>query len=114
MNDNYQLVIEDTLELIRHDVVWFVDASRTAAAPYEVSPVAPASHIAFTSHSVKPQVLLAMALNYYGRAPEAYLLGIRGYEFEFVEGLTRAAQANLAQALELLQERIARQLERCA
>ena len=35
--DNYQLNIEDAMDVAEHDVVWFVDAARTGAGPYAVS-----------------------------------------------------------------------------
>jgi hypothetical protein len=47
-----------------------------------------------------------MAHQYYGAAPQAFLLGIRGYEFEFVEALTPAAADNLQRAVEMLKERL--------
>ena len=109
--DNYQLVIEDAVEISEHDVVWFVDAARSGAEPYEVRPLSPAADIAFTSHLVKPEALLAIADLYYGKSPEAYLVGIRGYEFEFLEGLTDRARANLAQAMMLIRRRISNLLE---
>jgi hydrogenase maturation protease len=105
--DNYQLVIEDAVDIAEHDVVWFVDAARAGAEPFELRPLSPAFEIGFTSHLVKPEVLLAIAGQYYGKMPEAYLLGIRGYEFEFLEGLTDRARSNLAEALALLRDRIA-------
>ncbi len=49
--DNYQLVIEDAIDIAEHDVVWFVDAARTGAEPYEVRALSPAFDIAFTSSS---------------------------------------------------------------
>lgn len=104
--DNYQLVIEDALEIAAHDVVWFVDAARDGAEPYALRPLSPNADIAFTSHLVKPEVLLALAGQYYAKAPQAYLLGIRGYEFEFLEGLTERARGNLAQAVAHLRDRI--------
>jgi hydrogenase maturation protease len=109
--DNYQLVIEDSVEVAAHDVVWFVDAARTGAEPYEVHALSPALDIAFTSHLVKPEVLLAIANQYYGKSPEAYLLGIRGYEFEFLEGLTDRARDNLAQAMVLIRNQLGAVLE---
>ncbi len=86
--DNYQLNIEDAIEVAEHDVVWFVDASRTGAAPFTVNEITPAATLEFTSHLVRPEAILAMARQYYGGAPHAFLLGVRGYEFEFVEALT--------------------------
>ncbi len=47
--DNYQLVVEDAIEIAEHDVVWFVDAARTGAEPYEVRALSPAFDVAFTS-----------------------------------------------------------------
>ena len=109
--DNYQLVIEDALEVAEHDVVWFVDAARSGAEPYEVRPLSATADIAFTSHLVKPEALLAIADRYYGKSPEAHLVGIRGYEFEFLEGLTERACGNLAQAVALIRRRISNLME---
>jgi len=105
--DNYQLNIEDALDVADHDVVWFVDAARTGPAPFAVKAIAPAATLEFTSHLVRPQAILAMARQYYGARPKAYLLGIRGYEFEFVESLTLAAAGNLERAVEMLKHRLA-------
>jgi len=104
--DNYQLVIEDAVDIAEHEVVWFVDAARSGGEPYEVLRLAPAFDVAFSSHLVKPETLLAIAEQYYGKSPEAYLVGIRGYEFEFLEGLTDHARSNLAQAMVLIRHRI--------
>jgi len=109
--DNYQLVIEDAVDISEHDVVWFVDAARSGAEPYEVRRLSAAHAITFTSHLVKPEALLAIAARYYGKSPEAYLVGIRGYEFEFLEGLTHRARGNLAQAMALIRHRIGNLLE---
>jgi len=102
--DNYQLNIEDALDVADHDVVWFVDAARDGSSPFAIEALAPAARLEFTSHLVRPEAILAMAHQYYGAAPQAYLLGIRGYEFEFVEALTPAAADNLQLAVEMLKD----------
>jgi hydrogenase maturation protease len=104
--DNYQLNIEDAAEVAQHDVVWFVDAARTGPEPFYISNVVPASGIEFTSHNVRPEVVLAIARQYYGRSPTAFLLGVRGYAFEFVEELTTGAADNLRAAFGMLSDRI--------
>jgi hydrogenase maturation protease len=109
--DNYQLNIEDALEVAAHDVVWFVDASKTAPSPYEVHEVVPALTIDFTSHLVRPETVLAIARRCYGRAARAHLLAIRGYEFAFAEELTSKATENLQAALGMLSARIRAQLD---
>jgi hydrogenase maturation protease len=104
--DNYQLNIEDALDVADHDVVWFVDAARAGPAPYSVSRLTAAPVIEFTSHLVRPEAVLAIARRYCNRSPPAFLLGIRGYEFEFVEQLTDAATRNMRAALAMISERI--------
>jgi hydrogenase maturation protease len=104
--DNYQLNIEDAIDVGEHDIVWFVDATRTGAEPYSVSELSPAPAIEFTSHIMRPETILAIARQYFHRSPQAFLLAIRGYEFEFVEELTTEARDNLQAALAMLTDRI--------
>ena len=104
--DNYQLTIEDAVDVAEHDVVWFVDASKTGPSPYAVHDVEPASSIEFTSHLVPPEAILAIARQCYGKSPRAFMLAIRGYEFAFVEALTPGATNNLREALAMLTDRI--------
>ena len=104
--DNYQLNIEDALEVAEHDVVWFVDAAKTGPAPYHVHALSAASSIEFTSHVVRPEAILAIARQYYEKAPQAFLLAIRGYEFEFVEELTAGAVENLRRAVDMLTDNV--------
>jgi hydrogenase maturation protease len=104
--DNYQLVIEDAADVAEADAVWFVDASRTGLEPFEIRPLWPAHTIEFTTHLVRPEVILALAKVYFGRSPEAYLLGIRGYQFEFHERLSDDAKENLKLAVDALAGRI--------
>jgi hydrogenase maturation protease len=100
--DTYQLDIEDAMDVAVHDVVWFVDAAKAGAAPFAVRDLTPNATLEFSSHLVRPETILAMAQRYFGRAPQAFLLGIRGYDFEFMEGLTPAAEANLQCAVTML------------
>jgi hydrogenase maturation protease len=104
--DNYQLTIEDAMDVAEHDVVWFVDAAKTGPSPYVVQVLKPAATIEFTSHIVRPEAILAIATQLYGAAPLAYLLAVRGYEFEFIEALTPRAEDNLLSAVAMLTERI--------
>jgi len=104
--DTYQLNIEDAIDVAAHDVVWFVDAAKGGEAPYAVHDVAPAAAVEFTSHILRPEALLAIARQCYGASPKAFLLAIRGYEFEFVEALTPRARDNLQAALAMLTGRI--------
>lgn len=100
--DNYQLNIEDAIDVAQHDIVWFVDASKTGALPYTVQDLSAVSTLDFTSHFVRPEFILAIAQHYFGRLPQAHLLAIRGYEFEFIEELTHGAKDNLRAAVGML------------
>jgi hydrogenase maturation protease len=104
--DNYQLNIEDAIDVAEHDIVWFVDASKTGTVPYSVQELSAVAILEFTSHLVRPEVILAIAHNYFGGLPKAYLLAIRGYEFEFIEELTNGARDNLHAALAMLTDKI--------
>ncbi len=104
--DNYQLTVEDAIDVAEHDVVWFVDAARTGPAPYVVSDLWPATRIEFTSHIVRPEAILAIAQQCFSRLPRAFLLGVRGYAFDFLEELTDDAADNLHAAFAMLSDRI--------
>lgn len=104
--DNYQLNIEDAMDVAEHDVVWFVDAARTGPSPFFIETLAPAATLEFTSHLVRPEAILAMAHQYYDAKPRAFLIGIRGYGFECIEALTPGATANLDLAVEILTVRL--------
>ena len=69
--------------------------------------VVPALEVAFTSHVLSPQTVLAIAEREFGAAPEAHLLAIRGYDFAFEEGLSEEAARNLQLAVAYLSRRIA-------
>jgi len=97
--DNYQLAIEDAMDVAAHDIVWFIDAARTGPSPYSVRAVSPSPAIEFTSHILRPEAVLAIARQCYGASPQAFLLAIRGYAFEFTEALTPGARDNLSAAL---------------
>ncbi len=104
VESDYQLHIEDAAELARHDRVVFVDADRTGPGPFSCSRLRAAkSGLSFTSHSVSPAALLALSQQLFGREPEAWMVAIRGYDFdEFDERLSDGARANMAAATRFL------------
>ena len=108
--ENYQLALEDAIEIADQDIVWFVDATREGDSPCAIGRLLPDLDIAFTSHLLKPQSLLAIAEQQFGRSVEAYLLSIRGYRFDFVEGMSEQARNNLGLAVALMRRRIGRLL----
>ncbi len=100
LGSGYQLQVEDAFEVASHPRVIFVDADRSGPEPFSFQRLLPAAHaLSFSSHSVTPGALLALGRELFDREPEAWLLGIRGYEFDrFDESLSGAARQNLAAA----------------
>jgi len=106
---DYQLSVEDARTVAEHDVVVFADASLSGPEPFSFRRIGPKPGSHFSSHIVEPEGVLALAQEVFRAAPEAYVLGIRGYAFdEFGESLSERAEANLAAALEFI-ERVVRE-----
>jgi hydrogenase maturation protease len=109
IDSDYQLTVEHAAALAEQDAVVFVDAACAGPAPLALRPLppTPADKLdvapTFSTHSVSPAGVLALAAALFGARPAAYQLAIRGYEFnEFGEGLSGRAAANLAAALEFM------------
>jgi hydrogenase maturation protease len=98
---DYQLTVEDAAEVARHEVVLFADADAVGPEPFSCRRLrAGNGRPGFSSHSVEPETVVTLARELFAGEPEAFLLGIRGYEFDaFGERLSERAEANLADAV---------------
>lgn len=102
VDSDYQLTVEDAVELASHDLVVFADADVSGPEPFYVKRLLPEDSpaLGFSSHSVGPKALLSLAKELFACSPECYLIGIRGYEFdEFGERISERAQRNLKEAV---------------
>ncbi len=80
-----------------------MDATKdTAVESFTLSLPSPKLDFSFTSHALSVPAILATAQQCFEYVPEAYLLAIRGYEWELQQGLTSPAQDNLSHSLEFL------------
>jgi len=103
VDSDYQLTVEDAETASRHEVVIFVDAAETGPEPFSVAEVEPVAEVSFSTHSVRPEAVVAMVENLFNSSTTGYVVGIRGYEFnEFAERLSEPARANLAATVEFL------------
>ena len=100
---NYQLNAEDALAVAGARAVVFVDAVREGVAPFSFQPLKPQATIAFSTHAMSPESVLALAAELYNERPPAWLLAIRGCAWETNEPPTPEALANLAVARDFLQ-----------
>jgi hydrogenase maturation protease len=96
----HQLQIE-LVELLRDcAAALFVDASRTAGAPFTVRELEPAQSRGVFTHSLPPDVLLGVYREVYGVAPPpATLLAVRGECFDLGAPMTDGARQHLEAAV---------------
>lgn len=108
VDSDYQLIVEDAHQIAQHDVVIFVDADATCAESFYFKEIQPAkTGSGFSSHSVTPPEVLALARELFSSNVRAYVLGIRGYEFEeFGEGFSEQAATNFEEAKQFLVEKL--------
>lgn len=103
----YQLTVEDAHELQDYDQIIFVDASINSDAPFQFGKIAGNTLNPLASHSLTPESLLQLCDILYQHLPEAFMLAIRGYEFDkFEEKLTPQADHNCQAALSMLFEEL--------
>lgn len=96
---DFQLQVEHALDLAGRRRVLFVDASLTAAAPFEISQLAPARDARISTHAVTPETVIQVYVELHAHAPPACtLLALHGIEFELGAGLSPAAQHALDSA----------------
>jgi hydrogenase maturation protease len=100
---NYQLNIEDA-EIIRNfDLVIFADASvEDLPDPVTLTRLDGENELSFTSHAASPGYVVHLCTKLFDITPESYLLHIRGYEWDFKEGLSEKGTASLEMALEMM------------
>jgi hydrogenase maturation protease len=110
VDSDYQLVVEDAHTIAGYDVVIFADADATGPEPFSFRRIEPTGDKigGFSSHSVSPAEVLALAREMFSAKTTAYVLGIRGYMFEeFGERFSNKAKENLAAATTFI-ERVLR------
>lgn len=97
---NYQLNIEDAFLIKDFDLVFFCDASREDIRDFCLTKVSPSeAHIEFTMHAVSPAFVLDLCQKIYHKTPDTRLLHIKGYEWDFREGISNQTKKNLEAAL---------------
>ncbi len=102
-DSNYQLNIEDAEKISEWEIVVFVDASKEGIHEYKYCKIHPQEDkVEFTMHAVSPAYVLHLSETLFNKKPQAYILGIKGFEWELEEGLSANAKLNLEQAFQFL------------
>ena len=112
-DSNYQLNVEDAYSISGSDIVIFVDASIDAEEPFTFKRIEPSNEITFTTHSMSPESVLALSKEIYDKDMDAYVLAIRGYEWEFDKELSPKAAQNFNEAYDFLTEKIKELVSSC-
>ncbi len=108
-DSSYQLNIEDAEKVSEWDIVVFVDASKDEKLhEYSCKKVEPSdAKVEFTMHAVSPSYVRHLSEELFNKTPETYILAIKGYEWDFKEGLSANATLNLEQAFQYLTRKLA-------
>lgn len=105
-DSDYQLSVEAAAAAAEVETVIFADADTSGPEPFwmkrlELGSIRPS----FSSHSISPEGVLALARELFDAKTEAWIMGIRGYQFnEFGERLSPGARENLNAAYEFLEK----------
>ena len=100
-----QLTPELAEDIAGYERVCFIDA-HTSAIPEElhVAEVSPIFQNSPFTHHITPQTCISLASTLYDVTPEALLVSIRGYEFDFSRQLSQQTQALVSQAVQTIWE----------
>ncbi len=102
-DSNYQLNIEDAELISNYDLVIFADASAENIDNCQITGVNPSdARVEFTMHAVSPAFVLKLCNDIFKKYPETLLLHIKGYVWDFKEGISARAQENLNSAFNIL------------
>jgi len=110
---DYQLQIEHAVDLEHRECVLFIDASVSAPPPYDFQQLQAEQDESYTTHAMNPAAVLAVYQQVNKQDhPPAYMLTIRGYDFELGEGMTEQAEKNLQQSFDFVKKLLNTDIEK--
>ncbi len=103
--EDYQLQIEHALDLEGADLALFLDAGRDTREPFSFAEIFPRQGLTPLSHALAPESVLSIFEQTLGReAPPAFLLCVRGENFELGAELSAEGAARLEAAWTFLRQ----------
>jgi len=100
--EDFQLQIEHSLDLCDRRLALFIDAGSGTPAPYTFQRSEAATDFAHTTHALKPEAVLQVHVQTEGQPPPAWVLCVRGEQFELGAALSPTAEKHAAAAFALL------------
>jgi hydrogenase maturation protease len=101
---DFQLQVEHALDLQNRELILFVDAHLSCEPPFTLTRLHPETDRSYTTHAMSPAAVLQVFTEICPQSPPpAFLLSIRGEQFELGEGLSQAAQQYLEAAWQFTQ-----------
>jgi len=101
--EDFQLQIEHAIDLKGRQMALFIDAGDNTPGPFTFSRIAPHEGIAHTSHALPPESVLQVYRQIEGEdPPPAFVLCVRGEQFELGKPLGAAAASHVEQAFVFL------------
>lgn len=102
--EDFQLQVEHAMDMAGRRLVMFIDAGMDTPAPYAFYRAQPRDAGTPYSHALTPEAVLAVYPQVYREAPPpAFILCIRGEQFELGSPLSPAAASRLDSAMDFMQ-----------
>lgn len=98
VDSNYQLNIEDTFEVSKFDVVFFVDASKIIKTEFKIKKLNLKRNKFsnfYTTHKLLPENILFLSDELFRKQPDVYLITIKGYKWGLSEIPSKKGMRNL-------------------
>ncbi len=103
--EDFQLQVEHATDMVGRELVLFIDAGLDTAAPYSFYRAKSDDSRTLFSHAITPEAVLSTYQQVYQqKPPPAFVLCIRGEQFELGELPTPDAEARMELAMGFLQE----------
>jgi len=100
---NYQLNIEDSYKIKNYKLTIFVDSTiNEEIYNFNFTKISASPDYDFSTHIIKPQYLLYLTETLFDYKIEAYVLEIKGYQWELMQQPTENVYKNIEFATEFL------------
>lgn len=97
--EEFQLQVENTLDLMGRELVLIIDAGKDTLAPFTFCEATKKLMAGHTSHAVAPEILLSIYVTVHGEEPPpTFILCVEGTTFELGEPLSPQASKNLEES----------------